>query len=172
MSPSTLLLSRTTDTLALKIDGRVTMTQSVPLRRLAEDALAAGVPRLLIDLRCCTYIDSTFVGTLLVLQRAAAGHADFALISPALECRKTFESLGLARRFPIVDAVEEFDALWQCVDVSSDDRDRLKFNVCESHEELVNIGGATAAPFRGIAQTMRRELDALPISRENGGRPG
>src|SRR5579862_6413419 len=72
-------------TLTFQPDGRATMHQSLPLRQRAEQALAAGVQAVRVDLRRCTYMDSTFLGTLLFLYRTMApkGPGAFALVSPS-----------------------------------------------------------------------------------------
>ena len=159
-SPSTLRVCRTETTLTFQVDGRVTMAQSVPLRRLAEQALASGVRCLHIDLRRCLYIDSTFVGTLLVLQRDARDRAAFALLDPSAPCQRVLDSLGLGCRFPVVLGEELPAHVWEELDVTQEDRACLKYNVCDSHQELVNVGGRTAEPFRAVAESLKRELDA------------
>src|SRR5262245_17313938 len=56
-------------TLTFRVEGRGTVTQSLPMRRLAERGIEAGITLLRIDLRECTYMDSTFLGTLLTLKK-------------------------------------------------------------------------------------------------------
>jgi anti-anti-sigma regulatory factor len=157
---STLRVCRDDTTITFQVEGRVTMALSVPLRRLAELALCDGVAALHIDLRRCLYIDSTFVGTLLVLQRAARDRANFSLLCPSASCQRALDSLGLGNRFAVIHCDELPSHAWSEVDVTTEDRLCLKYNVCDSHQELVNVGGRTAEPFRAVAETMQRELDA------------
>src|SRR3954463_2228833 len=71
-------------TATFKVDGRGTMHQSSSLRRQAEACISGGTLRINIDLRDCTYMDSTFLGTLIFLDkqlRKQQGH--FSLIAPS-----------------------------------------------------------------------------------------
>ncbi|MBM4068484.1 MAG: STAS domain-containing protein [Planctomycetes bacterium] len=73
------------------------MQQSVPLRRLGESCLADGSAPFRVDLRHCSYLDSTFLGTLLCLQRMARklDQGQFQLISPSPECNRLFKQIGV-----------------------------------------------------------------------------
>src|SRR5262245_5562772 len=51
----------------VQVTGWGRMQQALPLRRFAEQCLAQGADSIRIDLRQCTYLDSTFLGTLLHL---------------------------------------------------------------------------------------------------------
>ncbi len=59
------------DVLIFQIEGWATMVQSLPFRRFVEQSLARSTRTLWVDLRQCTYIDSTFLGTLLFIKRAS-----------------------------------------------------------------------------------------------------
>ena len=56
-------------TVSFKVDGRGTMQQCSSLRRHAEACITAGAMRINVDLRDCTYMDSTFLGTLIFLDK-------------------------------------------------------------------------------------------------------
>jgi anti-anti-sigma regulatory factor len=168
MTASAIRFCQSDTTITFQVDGRVTMAQSVPFRRLAEQALDAGVACLYVDLRRCLYIDSTFVGTLLVLQRAARDRAAFAILCPSAPCQRVLDSLGLGRRFAVIQCDELPAHAWTEVDVTGEDRACLRFNVCESHQELVNVGGRTAEPFRAVAASLQRELEAERRTRSDG----
>lgn len=155
-----LRVCQTSTVLTFQVIGRATMALSMPLRRVSEQALARGIACLHIDLRHCQYIDSTFVGTLLGLRRTAGARANFVLVCPSASCQHVFDTMGLGAFFSVLHCEELPDHVWEELDITTDDRVCLKFNVCESHQELVNVGGRTAAPFRAVAETMQRELDA------------
>ena len=60
--------------IAFRVEGRGQMGHSLPLRHAAEDALADGANVVRVDLSGCEHVDSTFVGTLLVLGTIALDH--------------------------------------------------------------------------------------------------
>src|SRR5262245_2184150 len=87
-----------------QVEGRATMHQSLPLRQQAEQALAGGATPVRVDLRHCTYMDSTCMGTLLYFVRLAGqlGPGGMALVCPSLQCQRLFGDMGLDRFFPVV----------------------------------------------------------------------
>src|SRR4051794_12764395 len=101
-------------TLTFQVEGWGTMPHSLPPRRLAEQRLAGGVTAIRVDLRHCTYMDSTFMGTLLFLKRAVdrRGQGEFALLSPSPECGKLFRQMGLDAVYPVVTAEEPAPDTW------------------------------------------------------------
>jgi anti-anti-sigma factor len=146
-------------TVTFRVIGRVTMEHSMPLRRLAEEALAKGATCLRVDLGNCRYMDSTFIGTLLVLQRAVKSTGTFALVTPSPECQRILERMALACLFPVVAAAKAETDFWEKADATSGDRECLKYHVCDAHEALVDVGGKTAEPFRAVAASLKRELE-------------
>lgn len=156
---SPLRIHRSGAVLTFQIDGRATMEHAMPLRRLAEEGLAMGATCVHVDLRRTQYMDSTFVGTLLGLQRLTGAAAAFALVCPSPPCQRVLDGLGLSACFPISQTDEPTDD-WCEADLAGEDRTCLKYCVVESHQHLVDCGGKTAAPFRAIVDTLRREMDA------------
>jgi anti-anti-sigma factor len=100
--------------IVFQVEGKGTMKQAPALRERAERALADGVRRLHVDLRRCHYMDSTFLGTLLLLMRAIRQleHGEFALVSPSAECRQLLEKMRLDTVYSIVDLGELPAYLW------------------------------------------------------------
>src|SRR5262249_32446596 len=84
-----------------RVQGRATMNQSLAMRQCAERLIAAGVSRVRVDLRECTYVDSTFVGTLLTLKKAAdRNDGRFTLVMPSAACAKILQQMGLGDVLP------------------------------------------------------------------------
>ena len=81
-------------TITFRVDGYGRATNSLPLRRFAEQALAAGAANLRVDLRRCLHMDSTFIGTLLQLKRTAEkqGRGSLVLLSPSTQCSSSRET--------------------------------------------------------------------------------
>ena len=143
-----------------QVVGRVTMTQSLPLRRCAEQALAAGAKALRVDLRHCTYMDSTFLGALLILQRAAGrGQCPLTLVSPSPTCCRLLQQMGLHGHLPVVTAEE--DPAGPCTTLSSDAEDvpALRCNVVQAHQELAHVAGPGGDVFRAMAPFLKEEAE-------------
>jgi len=139
-----------------RVEDRATMAQSPALRRCAEQNLASGARVVHVDLRHCTYLDSTFLGTLLCLKRDIdrRGQGEFALVSPSPQCSRLFQQMGVAEIFPVVTADELPPTAWADLSGGAEDVNALKGNVMQAHQELARLPGAAGAAFQGVARCM------------------
>ncbi len=140
------------------------MNQSLPVRRLGENCLAEGAGPFRVDLRQCTYLDSTFLGTLLYLQRTARrlGKGQLVLVSPSTECCRLFKQIGVEGCFA-VDNQPDFDSDdWQEVTCPVDDVEAFNQNVIQAHEELANVGGPAGEKFQAVARCLQRDQRTPP----------
>jgi anti-sigma B factor antagonist len=141
----------------IRVTGRGRMDESLPLRRFAEACLARGRVRFRVELALCTYLDSTFLGTLLHLQRSARGHGgELVLVAPSTECSALLTQLGIHQFFVIEPACARAAGPWQ--EIAADRGEPAAFNrtVVEAHEELANLGGAAEKQFRPVARCLAR----------------
>src|ERR1700688_1772960 len=94
--------------LTFQLEGQATMDYSLPLRRWAEQALACGVTMLRVDLGRCTYMDSTFLGTLFVLKKAILqkGQGSFVLTGLSGQCLRLLQQMRLEEYYPVQPAEE------------------------------------------------------------------
>jgi len=153
------------DELAFLVVGSVTCHHSPALRQYAEDGLRSGARSVQVDLRDCSYCDSTFLGTLLQLQRRfdPAGKGSFRLLCPSASFRQMLTQIGAERLFCISNEADpaNIQTTWQQL-ADSVDRSaarRFKQNIVEAHQELANAGGALAQRFAPLAEAVRHELD-------------
>lgn len=150
--------------LTFLVEGWGTMRHSLWLRRLAEEALGQG-SAVRIDLRHCTYLDSTFLGTLLRLLRVAERQSPgrFALVNPSVDCCQVLHQMALDRILPMLSAAEPGG---NCTELPSDQDEVKAFqgNVVEAHQELAKLPGETGATFRAVVEC----LEKAPAPRPNG----
>ncbi len=145
------------------IEGQGTMHLSPELRRHAESHLAAGATWLGVDLRACTYLDSTLIGTLLAIKRSAACQvlgSEFAIVSPSMECRQLLKQMRLESAFTFIDAASPPAATCCELPPESCDVSSFKRNIVQAHQELAQLGGPAGEPFRALAARMSQEFDA------------
>lgn len=147
------------DTVLFQVEGRVTLTQSLPLRRRAEQAVAEAAKALRVDLRRCTYMDSTFLGALLILQRGAErrGHCPLTLVSPSPVCCRLFQQMGLQGQLPVVTCDEDPAGACTALTGETDDVPALRCNVVQAHQELAHLPGPAGDVFRAMAPFLKEE---------------
>lgn len=149
-------------TATLRVEGRATMNQSPAVRRFAEKCLSSGVAALQLDLSRCTYMDSTFLGTLLHLERATekAKQSGFALVAPSPECCQLLRQMGLEELFPVVPAKESVDDTWTPLSQEPEDRDLFRWNVVQAHQELGRLKSPAGEEFRSVATALVAEINS------------
>jgi anti-anti-sigma regulatory factor len=143
--------------LTLRLEGRVTMHQRLPLRRVAEQGLASGARRLRIDLRRCVALDSTTLGTLVHLCRTAG----LVLLSPSADCQQLFRQMGLEELFPVETADELPAEVWTDVPAERGPATVFQRDVLQAHEALAALPGPAGETFRGVVKCLRGD-DAAP----------
>jgi anti-anti-sigma factor len=144
-----------------QVDGWTTMNQSLSFRKAAEQCLAAGTTVLRVDLRRCTFMDSTFIGTLMCLKRAAhrRPQGEFVLVSPSAQCCQLFKQMGLEGVFPTVTEDEMAAPCWTELKGGADDVGAFRRNVVQAHEELARLEGPAGEPFRAVVRCLAQESE-------------
>lgn len=74
-------------------DGEIDLATSPPLRAALLEAIEAQ-PRVLVDLRAVTFMDSTGIATLLTAAEAARRHGTELVVDPSRTVRKVLELVG------------------------------------------------------------------------------
>jgi anti-anti-sigma factor len=141
-------------TVTFAVEGRGTMTNSLPLRRCAEGLLAAGVTQVRVDLRACTYMDSTFLGTILTIKKLLErSQGQLVLITPSLACGRILQQMGLS---DVLATQSEPPAEVPWTELSGEPADLPSFkrNVAQAHEELANLPGAAGEQFKAVSRCL------------------
>jgi anti-anti-sigma factor len=152
-------------TSTFRVVGPATMLESVPLRDAAAVRLEEGATTIVVDLAECTWMDSTFLGTLLVLARQAerGGRGARVLLgSPSLECQRVIEQTGVAEILAAVVSQPTEGQVWTELHGASDDTDALRRNVLRANEQLARLGGAAGDEFREVARALAEDQRKFP----------
>ncbi len=144
----------------LRIEGRITMNQCPSVRCWADRSLDAGAQDLRVDLSGCTYMDSTFVGTLLGLYRRCKcrGAGGLILLAPSLPCRQVLEQMHLHEIFNVVDQPDTETDGWTELPPAAEEPSAMLNQVVSAHQELATLPGEVGKNFRGIAEELTSEM--------------
>ena len=86
------------------VRGEVDVYTAPRLRESLYQAVADGIPKVVLDLTDMTFIDSTGLGVIVgTLKRLREGGGDLVLRSPSRSTRKVLEITGLTRIVEIVE---------------------------------------------------------------------
>ncbi len=157
-------------TVTFQPEGQATMHHSPAVRRFAEQRFAGGMVALYVDLRRCTHMDSTFLGTLLFLKRLVERREEgkFALLSPSPQCCRLLQQMGVDKVFPILSREESTTGAWAGLTSESQDLTAFKRNVVQAHQELARLEGPAGVPFHELAGDLARELESEERERQHG----
>jgi anti-sigma B factor antagonist len=149
-------------TITFQVAGRANMALSPGVRRCADQGLARGVAVLRVDLRHCSYMDSTFLGTLLCLQRGLAGRGrgEVVLVSPSPEISRLFQQMGVDDLFPVRVEEESREGDWKELGTGPEDLPTCKGLVVQAHQELATLPGPAGETFRQVVRTLAKAEEA------------
>jgi anti-anti-sigma regulatory factor len=161
-SPSALKVARTPTGHCVRVEGRGTMRESPTASEFAARSLAVPGATVVVDLSACDYLDSTFLGCLVGVQkRAGTASPPRFLVSAAPE--KVKKLLAPTKLDLIVrttaqppEIVGEYVVLPSADPATPD----VMRHVMESHRRLAELGGPQQAAFAAIADSIERELSA------------
>lgn len=142
-------------TVTFRVEGRGTMALGLPLRQTAEGLLADGVREVRIDLRGCKYMDSTFIGTLLSINKQLGfkNEGPLIVVSPSDECVKALVQMGLDTMLPSCEDTVSAGP-WLEVDCGPADLPALKRNITQAHEELASLPGSVGKQFEAVIRCL------------------
>jgi anti-sigma B factor antagonist len=161
MTATGILVREFDQTLHVQVEGRATTPEGLALRRFAEERIAAGATAIWVDLCRCTYMDSTFVGTLMVLERAVERWGgELAAVSPSVQCTRVLYRMGLDGFFPLrsVEPAGGPAGEWTRLEPTLQDVSAFKAGTFEAHQELAGVPGRAREQFLPVVRAMEKEL--------------
>jgi anti-anti-sigma factor len=157
----TLAIHRTASGYLFRIAGRGTMRESPSVRDFVCGAIEDGAD-IVLDLSACEYLDSTFLGCLVMLHdRGKSCDGSFAILADESVREKLLSSVGLHRFLSFT--VECPDCIGDPVTLNVSALERIEFgqHLLETHRRLAELGGPAAGAFRRVAEELARELKDL-----------
>ena len=156
---SQLLMGYVPEGLVIRVVGRGTIRESPAFRAAAETALRGG--QLVADMTDCEYLDSTFLGCLIGVQKLAESRpgAAFQIAADHSAQIKLFSISSLDRYFEFLDASPEPTTELVAIECDQLDQVELARHVLECHRRLVERGGDQADVFRRACDRLSAELD-------------
>jgi anti-anti-sigma regulatory factor len=136
------------------------MRESRAVREFFTSCLTNEDASLVIDLTCCEYLDSTFLGCLVSLQKGASRQpvGCFVIAAPAERRESLFGTLRLDRLFQQIDAPPQAIGEPHALDVDDRDARTLGRHVMDCHRALAQVDGPNQAAYASVAETLAREL--------------
>jgi anti-anti-sigma factor len=162
MQSSNMEVARSAAGYLIRVSGQGTSRESPALAAFVTQYLeAAPQASVVLDLSVCEYLDSTFLGCLLMLHRRCAAKSDarFVVAAEREARRKLLAATHLDVVLQISDSAPA--AVGGFVRLHPQALDAREFgrHVMESHRALSQLPGEHAGVFREIADRLAQELE-------------
>jgi anti-anti-sigma factor len=139
--------------------GSIRASLCYPLREalLAQLDVTAGVPAVYVDLSECRYMDSTFIGLLVAidkkLQKGSGGRLH--VLRPTAECRNILEQIGL-KNFLLIEE-RDMQAPGMAVLAPNAEKPGAEF-ILRTHEALMETSDEARRKFALLKETLEQKL--------------
>jgi anti-sigma B factor antagonist len=158
------------------VRGRGTFKAAPALKKFGMAAIDAGCNLLLLDMRDCIGMDSTFMGVMggLCLRLRKERSGQLATVNLSVKNRALLATLGLDRCLRTDGAETEFAAFLGKMDATkldsaAADRDVTTQTMLDAHHALVDISQDNLAKFKDVIAYLQDEMQRTREKDEKGG---
>ncbi len=154
------------DVTIIRIQGRGTFQNSIDLQRLTRGLRGTNpLIRFIIDLDTCTYLDSTFMGTLagISLEQNKAGSGYATVLNAQEHTQRLLRNLGLAYILDIRENMESVPVKEKDFHKADKAEPAPKFeqvvHMIEAHEQLIDIDSQNEVRFQSVLKYLSESLE-------------
>jgi anti-anti-sigma factor len=139
--------------------GRVTLNICYELRDRIFSRLGEQPPvgDIFLDLSRCDYMDSTFMGIILGINKKLKKitEAGLTVVCPTAECSSLFSGLNILKLFTVRESLVTFPARLETISVFEKPGPDI---VLRAHDELAEISDANADKFRVLREMLKKRV--------------
>ena len=146
--------------LYLAFEGAASHRVSLAIEHLAADFLDQhpARPEVVLDLGACSFLDSTFAGWMIMLQKRVRQAGGRVVVSRSSDsCRSNLTMLGLTSLFEFTAVVPPGNTERMACDDDACDAEAIEV-MLHAHEDLAEVNADNRRVFTPIADTLRQEL--------------
>ncbi len=161
---SKILVARSADLGFIKVVGRGSFQNSGCLKAFYQQLLKEDVHRFIVDLEACSYLDSTFLGTLLQLglKLKEAGKGLLHVLNASQKNLDLLKNLGLDRLIQIDASRANLNGVAQKlleeVTCPVPTREQAAPTILEAHEALMEFDARNVPKFKDVVEFLREDL--------------
>jgi anti-anti-sigma regulatory factor len=158
---SALKVAPTDSGCSIRVEGRGTMNESRIAADVAARTLASAENTTVVfDLTDCEYLDSTFLGNLLDLNRNyGRSNPPRCLVAASAERRQQLlHAVRIDKLIPAVDSPPTVRGDWVVLDTASHDRFDMMRHIMIAHRTLAQVESPMQGTFAKIAEQIDKDL--------------
>ncbi len=143
----------------VKIKGRATFEYAPTLKNFAGTILSENISAIRIDLSECTWMDSTFMGTLAILGLKSREKSIPVTIHKASEKNMgLIKELGINILFLFSDNLESLDVDSPATGAISHEEDMGR-TMLDAHQTLIDINSQNAEKFDNVIDFIKKDIE-------------
>lgn len=164
METSKILVARQEGLAFVQVCGRGSFQNAGTVKSFYQELLQKGVTRFVVDLNECTYLDSTFLGTLtglgMRLKERSGGTGKLHIINVNARNAELLKNLGLDRLFNIDVSPRELPSAVPLKEVKPEPVDKTESaeQMLEAHENLMAIDPRNVPKFKDVVTYLKEDL--------------
>jgi|GEM_PF-6438668 len=145
----------------IKIIGHAGADRAEDLKEIFEKALKQKKNNFLMELSDCLYMDSTFIGMLLFMNKTVINHrGNMVLLNTQDGIKTIFKNMGL-HTFFIMETSENFKKLQNLTDVKHKDHPKKEMlqDMLMAHEAIITSNPGQQTKFQNLIEFLKKEID-------------
>lgn len=156
------MVAKKDDLAFVEVVGRGSFQNAGCLKSFYQELLKNDTRRFVIDLSKCTYLDSTFLGTLtglgLALKEKASGRLHILNAGP--RNLELLQNLGLDRLFDIEIVTANFNKPAETHEIANGGHDKAREarDMIEAHQCLMDLDPRNVAKFKDVVAYLKEDL--------------
>jgi len=156
-----ILVGETKNTVFISVEGRGNFQNSHSMKDFALAMIDRGKTNIVLDLKSCVGMDSTFMGVLagLAIKLRKSNQKALTLINVSPHNLDLLETLGLSQLLNIVDVTETPSPSVTPVPSTQPEKGDVAKHMLEAHEQLSEISEANKVKFKNVIQYLQEDLE-------------
>ena len=165
MKNSNIMIARSQRGYEITVKGRATFDCSSPLRNFADNIVPGSIEKIFIELSECTWLDSTFMGTLAMLGlNAKKANIEVEIVNIDDKNFKLLKELGINKLFTYNNrkSGESEEEKWEKMINAQDDKDSSEDEVAdtilEAHKTLMEVDEKNIGKFQKVVEMVEKDI--------------
>ena len=151
-------ITRTKSGYVVTVTGQGTRQESPAVRDFVSGAMEDGA-EVVLDLSPCTYLDSTFLGCLVILHKRGCEHGErFRVCAGEDVVKKLLRPTRLDTILPCCDEPPAVTSEAVALPVVDLPREEFGRHLLDTHEELAAVESPSSAAFRMVCDQLKKDL--------------
>lgn len=156
-----ILVGTASRTVWVRVEGKGSFLNSTGLKEFAKEMINRGFREFAVDLKNCTVMDSTFMGTLagIALRLRELGQGNLRVTNLNERNSDLLSNLGLDQLF-LIEARDSAPtaATQTALETAAPDKTTQAQTMLEAHEACVEANEANAAKFKDVLEYLKQDL--------------